>query len=373
MKFLVARTREWLGLSGSVGKEAAGAAKRGARHAGMALAQPDLSNPSQSGLLRRSLSWRGMAAAAGLALSMGAQAAYPDKPVQVIISFPPAGATDVLARAVGQRLSTELGQSVVVDNKPGAGGAIGLMAGARAAPNGYVLYLAATTNQAIAAAIYKDQQAHLAKDFEPIGLIGYVPHALVVPASLPVKSVAELIDYIKAAPGEYNYASQGVGTLSHLEGELFTARYGLKITHIPYKGSVQALPDVANGTATMMFDSVTGSMPLAKGGKLRYLAVAAPARVALLPDVPTLGEAGIENVIPDNRFGLFAPKGTPPDILETVSAALKRALADPDLQASLATQSVQLMYAPGPDLQKVVEDEHEYWAGVVKSANVTAK
>lgn len=324
--------------------------------------------------LTRTWGWRGAAAAVGLTLSMAAQAAYPDKPIQVVISFPPAGATDVLARAVGQRLSTELGQSVVVENKPGAGGAIGLMSGARATPNGYGLYLAATTNQAIAAAIYKDQQAHLAKDFEPIGLIGYVPHSLVVPASLPVNNVAELIEYIKKSPGEYNYASQGVGTLSHLEGELFTARYGLKITHIPYKGSVQALPDVANGTATMMFDSVTGSMPLAKGGRLKYLAVASPTRVSLLPDVPTLSEAtGIENVIPDNRFGLFAPKGTPADIIETVSQALKRALASPELQASLATQAVQLRYAPGPELQKVVEEEHKYWGDVVKKANVSAK
>lgn len=320
------------------------------------------------------LSWRGMAAAAGvgMAVSMGAHAAYPEKPVQVVISFPPAGATDVLARAVGQRLSTVLGQTVIVDNKPGAGGAIGLVAGARAEPNGYNLYLAATTNQAIAAAIYQDQQAHLAKDFEPIGLIGYVPHALVVPSSLPVKTVAELIDYIKESPGKYNYASQGVGTLSHLEGELFTARYDLDITHIPYKGSVQALPDVANGTAIMMFDSVTGSMPLASGGRLRYLAVAATSRVDLLPDVPTLGEAGIENVIPDNRFGLFAPKGTPPEVIETVSKALQLALENPDLKQSLATQGVQLSYAPAPTLAKVVEEEHQYWAEVVKSAKLSA-
>ena len=315
----------------------------------------------------------GMAAAAGLVMSSGAQAAYPDKPIQVTLSFPPAGATDVLARAVSQQLSIELGQTFVVDNKPGAGGAIGLVTGARAEPNGYALYFAATTNQAIAAAIYSDQQAHLAKDFEPIGLIGSVPHALVVPATLPVKNATELLDYIKAAPGKYNFASQGVGTLSHLEGELFTTSNQLQITHVPYKGSSQALPDVVNGTAVMMFDSVTGSMPLASGGKLRYLAVVSDSRVSLLPDVPTLAESGVKTLIPNNRFGLFAPKGTPPEVIALLSEKLERALASPKLQKQMAAQGAQLNYGPPAELARVVEEEHKYWGDVVKSANISAK
>lgn len=316
---------------------------------------------------------RGMAAAAGLALSMGAQAAYPDKPIQVIISFPPAGATDVLARAVGQRLAVELGQSIVVENRPGAGGAIGLVGAARAAPNGYTLYFAATTNQAIAASIYKDQAASLVKDFIPIGLIGFVPHALVVPATLPVNNVTELLAYLKAKPGEYNYASQGVGTLSHLESELFVAQNKLQMTHVPYKGSVQALPDVVNGAASMMFDSVTGSMPLASGKKLKYLAVASSSRVSLLPDVPTLAEAGVKNVVADNRFGLFAPKGTPQQVIDTLSVALERVIKNPDLKKSMAAQGAEMRYATGPDLGKIVAEEHDYWGGVVKAANVSAQ
>src|SRR5690606_13426595 len=250
---------------------------------------------------------------------MPAYAAYPDRPIQIIISFPPAGATDVLTRAIGNQLSRELGQPVVVENRPGAGGAIGLTAGARAKPDGYALYLAATSNQAIAAAVYRDQAANLIEDFVPIGLIGSVPHALVVPTSLPIKSVSELIAYIKAKPRAYNFASQGVGTLSHLEGELFKAQNGLAITHVPYKGSVQALPDVVNGLSVMMFDSVTGSMPLVKGNKLKILAVASAKRISLLPDIPTLAEAGAKSLIAGNMFGLFAPKGVPADIIRTLS------------------------------------------------------
>ncbi len=175
-----------------------------------------------------------------------------------------------MARAVGQGLTEKLGQTVVVQNRPGAGGAIGLTAAARSQPDGYTLYLAATTNQAIAAAIYQQQDASLLKDFVPIGQVGFAPHALIVPASLPIKTVSELLAYLKEKPGAYNFASQGTGTLSHLEviSELFVASNKLDLTHIPYKGSTHALPDVANGSSTMMFDSLTGSMPMVQAGKI---------------------------------------------------------------------------------------------------------
>jgi tripartite-type tricarboxylate transporter receptor subunit TctC len=315
----------------------------------------------------------GLAMASGLAFSSLAHAAYPDKTIQVIISFPPAGSTDVLARAVTQRMSQVLGQSIVVENRAGAGGAIGLTAGARAQPDGYGLYLAATTNQAIAANIYKNQAAHLIKDFEPIGLIGFVPHVLVVPAQLPVKSVSELLAYIRAKPGHYNYASQGVGTLSHLESELFVARNKLDITHVPYKGSSQALPSLVSGDSVMMFDSVTGSMPLVKGNRLRILAVASSERIGLLPDVPTLAQAGVENVVADNAFGLFAPKGTPADVIQTLANALKTALEDPALKATMAEQGVELKFGPGSELAQIIEKEHEEWGAVVRAANVSAQ
>jgi tripartite-type tricarboxylate transporter receptor subunit TctC len=302
-----------------------------------------------------------------------AVAAYPERPIEVVISFPPAGATDALARAVSQELAKELGQSLVVQNRPGAGGSIGLAAAARSAPNGYTLYFAATTNQAIGAAIYPDQPASLLDDFVPIGQVGYAPHALVVPTSLPISSVSDLLAFLKAGPGEYNYASQGTGTLSHLESEIFTSKNQLEVMHIPYKGSVQALPDVANATAAFMFDSVTGSMPLVQAGKIRYLAVASEARVTMLPDVPTLAEAGVDNVVANNVFGFFAPKGTPSEVIDRLSATLERVAADPELRTRLAKQGSELKYAPASEFAKTVATEHEYWGGVVKAANVVAK
>lgn len=313
---------------------------------------------------------RGVALAGSLAMAVAANAAYPERPIEVIISFPPAGATDALARAVGHRLSDKLGQTVVVQNRPGAGGAIGLTAAARAQTDGYNLYLAATTNQAIAAAIYPKQEVSLLNDFVPIGQVGFAPHALVVPASLPVKTVSELIAYLKDKPGNYNFASQGTGTLSHLESELFAASNQLDVMHIPYKGSVQALPDVANGSSTMMFDSVTGSMPMVQAGKIRYLAVASTSRVSLLPDVPTLAEAGVKNVVADNVFGLFAPKGVPPEVIATLSTALEAVLAEPALKASLAKQGSEVSYATPQALGVTIAQEHQYWSGVVKSANI---
>ena len=331
---------------------------------------PSLVTRTLRGVMKAAL---GLAVASGLGVAGMAHAAYPDKPVQVTISFPPAGATDVLARAIMQRMSQELGQSIVVDNKTGAGGAIGLAAGARAKPDGYGLYLAATTNQAIAANIYEDQAAHLIDDFEPIGLIGFVPHVLVVPAQENINTASELVERIRANPGRYNYASQGVGTLSHLESELFVAQNKLQMTHVPYKGSSQALPSLVNGDSIMMFDSLTGSMPLANGGRLKILAVASSERVTLLPEVPTLAQAGINNVVADNAFGLFAPKGTPADVIQTLANALKVSLEDPTLKANMAQQGVELKFAPGSELANIIKEEHEYWGQVVRDANVRAQ
>ncbi len=313
---------------------------------------------------------RGIALATGLALSCTAYAAYPERPIEVIISFPPAGATDALARAVGKGLSDKLGQTVVVQNRPGAGGAIGLAAAARAQANGYNLYLAATTNQAIAAAIYTKQEVSLLNDFVAIGQVGFAPHALIVPTSLPIKNVSELLAYLKEKPGHYNFASQGTGTLSHLESELFIASNQLDVMHVPYKGSVQALPDVANGSSTMMFDSVTGSMPMVQAGKIRYLAVASTSRVSLLPDVPTLAEAGVKNVVADNVFGLFAPKGVPTEVVAQLSTALEAVLADPELKARLAKQGAEVSYATPQALGETIAEEHRYWADVVKTAGI---
>ncbi|CAG9179492.1 tripartite tricarboxylate transporter substrate binding protein [Cupriavidus respiraculi] len=309
-------------------------------------------------------------ALAGTAMAPAAHAEYPDRPIQLVLSFPPAGATDVLARAVGQRLSQVLQQPVVVENRPGAGGAIGLSYAAKAAPDGYTLYLAAVSNAAIAAATYSSQPASLAKDFVPIAGIGTVPHILVVPASLPVNSVPELVSYLKASPGKLNFASQGAGTLSHLESELFKLRTGVDVLHVPYKGSSFALPDLMAGRASMMFDSIPSALPHVKAGKLKLLAVASEQRLESLPEAKTMAEAGIKDFRADNLFGLVAPKGTPAPVVKKLAAAVKEALASPELGKTMEAQGVQIKYTASDEFGRMIGDELRTWSKVAQAAKV---
>lgn len=314
-----------------------------------------------------------LVAAAALSTALAAPAAlaeYPERPIQLVLSFPPAGATDVLARAVGQRLSQELKQPVVVENRPGAGGALGMGYAAKAAPDGYTLYLAAVSNAAIAAATYPNQPANLARDFVPIAGVGNVPHILVVPATLPVKTVPELVKYLKAAPGQYNFASQGSGTLSHLESELFRLRTGVDVMHVPYKGSSFALPDLMAGRSAMMFDSIPSALPHVKSGKLRLLAVASEQRVKSLPDAQTMSEAGIADFRANNLFGLVAPKGTPQAVIDRLAAAAKNVLAQPELAATMDAQGVQIAYTPADKFGRMIQQEMRDWAKVAQAAHV---
>jgi tripartite-type tricarboxylate transporter receptor subunit TctC len=304
------------------------------------------------------------------AASLAAHAQYPDKAVQMILSFPPAGATDILARAVGQEMSRTLGQSVVIENKPGAGGNIGLLAAAKAPADGYAIYMAAVTNAAIAAAAYPPQQAHLQKDFIPIGGVAIVPHMLVVPSSLPVHNVTQLIALLKSQPGKHNFASQGQGTLSHLESELFKTAAGVDIVHIPYKGSSQALPDLMAGSSSMMFDSIPASMPHVKAGKLRILAVASTRRMAMLPDVPTVAESGLRGFAADNVFGVMVPKGTPPAAIAALTRSLRAAVENPELKQRMQEQGVELRFAPADEFAKVVDQEFRTWGRAVEQAKV---
>lgn len=299
-----------------------------------------------------------------------AHAAYPDKTVTIIISFPPAGATDVLARAVGQALSEDIGQSVVIENRAGAGGMIGLGAAARAAPDGYTLHLTALTNQAIADALYPNKPADLATDFVPVARVGFAPHALVVPAALPVNNVQELITYLRASPGKYNFASQGTGTLSHLESELFMLKTGVKLEHIPYKGSSQALPELISGSSTMMFDSLAGSLPLVRGGRLKMLAVASSERVGSLPGVPTVAGSGVQGFEANNIFGIVAPKGTPVEAVKKLEGALGRVLSSKAFVEKLATQGADISFAPAAVFADEIRSEQKTWRGVIEQAGV---
>jgi tripartite-type tricarboxylate transporter receptor subunit TctC len=304
------------------------------------------------------------------AASLAAHADYPDRAVQMVLSFPPAGATDILARAVGQKMAESLGQSVVVENKPGAGGNIGIAYAGKATPDGYTIYMAAVTSAAIAAAAYPPQPVHLLKDFVPVAGVAIVPHMLVVPSSLPVHNVKELVSLIRSQPGKHNFASQGPGTLSHLESELFKRASNLDIVHVPYKGSSQALPDLMAGSSSMMFDSIPASMPHVKAGKLRVLAVASSKRVGLMPDVPTVAESGIPGFSADNVFGILAPKGTPPAAIAVLGKAVREAVENPELRQRLQQQGVELRFTPAPEFGKLVESEFRTWGKAVEDAKV---
>lgn len=266
-------------------------------------------------------------------------------------------------------MSETLGQTVVVENRPGAGGNIGLAYAAKAAPDGYTIYFAAVTNAAIAAA-YSVQPVHLTKDFVPVAGVGTVPHMLVVPSSLPVHNVSQLVSYFKAAPGKYNFASQGAGTLSHLESEVFKTATGVDLAHVPYKGSSQALPDLMAGSSSMTFDSIPASMPHVKSGKLRVLAVASSKRVGLLPNIPTVDESGVKGFEANNLFGIKAPKGTPAAIIATLSKAIQTALNSPELKQRMQDQGVELKFTPADEFGPMVEQEFRTWGKAVEAAKV---
>ena len=295
---------------------------------------------------------------------------WPKKPIVSVLSFPAGGSTDVFARAVMAPLSEALGQSVVVENKPGAGGMIGLGAAAKAAPDGYTIHFSALTNQAISQALFKNPPADLRKDFMPVALVGTVPHLIVVNPNVPAKNVTELIAFIKSKKGDFSYASQGNGSLSHLESTMFMQRIGATGTHIPYKGSSFALPDLIAGNTLMMFDSVTASLPHVQSGKLRPIAIAAAERSPLIPNVPTLGQDGMKQFDVENFFAVYVPKNTPPAVVSKLEREIRKILTNPDFKARMATQGIHPQFANSEQLADITAKEHDKWEKVVKSANI---
>ena len=295
---------------------------------------------------------------------------WPKKPIIAILAFPAGGSTDVFARAVMAPLGEALGQSIVVENKPGAGGMIGLQTAAKAAPDGYTIHFSALTNQTISQALFKNPPADLRKDFEPVALVGTIPHLIVVNPTVPAKNLPELIAFIKSKKGDFNYASQGNGSLSHLESTLFMQRIGATGTHIPYKGSSFALPDLIAGNTLMMFDSVTASLPHIQSGKLRPIAIAAAERSPLMPNVPTLGQDGMKQFDVENFYAVYVPKGTSPSIVSKLEKEIRKILTNPDFKARMANQGIHPQFANSQKLAEITTDEHAKWEKVVKSANV---
>ena len=295
---------------------------------------------------------------------------WPKKPIVAIVSFPAGGSTDIFARSVTAPLAEALGQSIVVENKPGAGGMIGLQAAAKSAPDGYTINISALTNQSISSALFKNPPADLQKDFVPVALIGTIPHLIVVNPSVPAKNLPELIAFIKSKKGDFNYASQGNGSLSHLESTLFMQRIGATGTHIPYKGSSFALPDLIAGNTLMMFDSVTASLPHIQSGKLRPIAIAAAERSPLMPNVPTLGQDGMKQFDVENFYAVYVPKGTSPVIIAKLEKEIRKILTNPDFKARMAAQGIHPQFANSEKLSEITANEASKWDKAVKSANV---
>jgi tripartite-type tricarboxylate transporter receptor subunit TctC len=308
-------------------------------------------------------------AALALAVAVGAQTpAYPTKPIRLVVPFPPGGATDILARNVAQRLTETWGQSVVVDNRPGAGGNIGTELVAKAAPDGYTLEMGTVGTHAINASLYAKIPFDHVKDFAPVILVAGVPNVLVVNPSLPVNSVQELIAYAKANPGKLNFASSGPGTSIHLSGELFKVMAGVQMTHVPYKGSAPALADLLGGQVQLMFDNLPPSLPQIKAGKLRPLAVTSLTRAPALPDVPTIAESGLPGFEASSWFGILAPAGTPPAIIAKLNAEVAKWLASPEGKEKLVAIGANAAGGSPEDFARHIQAETAKWAKVVKES-----
>jgi tripartite-type tricarboxylate transporter receptor subunit TctC len=260
---------------------------------------------------------------------------YPNKPIRLVVPFPAAGTTDILAREVGQRLSVTLGQPVVIDNRPGAGGNIGADIVAKSAPDGYTLLMATVGTHAINASLYSNMPYDHIKDFTPVVLVAGVPNVLEVTPSLPVKTVADLIKLAKEKPGQINFASSGNGTSIHLSGELFKSMAGVDMTHVPYKGSAPALVDLVGGQVQVMFDNVPSSIEQIKAGKLRAVAVTSAQRSPALPDVPTIAESGLPGFEASAWFGIVAPAGTPAAVVNRINADVNQWLHTPQAEEKL--------------------------------------
>jgi tripartite-type tricarboxylate transporter receptor subunit TctC len=301
-------------------------------------------------------------------LAFAQASAYPTKPIRLVVPFPAGGTTDILARAAAQKLTEAFGQAVVVDNRPGAAGNIGSELVAKSAPDGYTLLMGTVGTHAINPSLYAKMPYDHVKDFVPVILVAGVPNVLVVNPSLPVNSVAELIAYGKANPDKLNFASSGSGTSIHLSGELFMAMTGVRMTHVPYKGSAPALQDLAGGQVQLMFDNLPSSLALIKAGKLKALAVTSAARAGALPDVPTVAESGVPGFEASSWFGILAPTGTPAPIVAKIDVEVAKWLASPEAREKLLAQGANAAGGTPDDFAKHIAAETAKWAKVVKES-----
>jgi tripartite-type tricarboxylate transporter receptor subunit TctC len=295
--------------------------------------------------------------------------AYPVKPIRLVVGLAPGGATDIMARTLAPALSEELGQPVVVDNRPGAAGSIGAATVAKAAPDGYTLFLASSsfTSNAV---LQQNGSFDPLQDFEPITNIALAPFLLVVRNSLPVGSVQELIAYARSNPGKLNYASSGIGSTAHLTGELLKRTAGIEMTHIVYRGAGPALADVLGGQVDLMFASIVSSLHHAKSGKLKALAVTSAKRSAVVPEFPTVAEAGVPSFGMIGYFGLLAPARTPAGVVGTVHAAVQRAIKRRDVVERIAADGAEPDGCTPAELRTLLEKDMKSIAEITRGANI---
>jgi tripartite-type tricarboxylate transporter receptor subunit TctC len=323
---------------------------------------------SQSVSRRR---FNSLAAAAALCLStFGAAAqAFPDKPVTLVVPFPPGGTTDIVARSVAEGMARELKQQVVVENRAGAGGNVGAEAVARARADGYTLLVSTAGPLSINHHLYSKQSYDPMRDFAPVALLGMVPIMLVTGPQQPFKSVAELIAYAKSNPGRLSYGSQGNGTTSHLTMELLKSRAGIDLVHVPYRGSSPAATDLMGGQIQVMFDNSPSTLPFVQGNRMRALGVASAQRVPAMKDIPAIAETvrGLESTA---WFALVAPAGTPPEVVRVLNAAVNVTLQRQDIRDKFAASGAELAGGSPDDLAKFMREESSKWQAVVRAANV---
>jgi tripartite-type tricarboxylate transporter receptor subunit TctC len=315
-----------------------------------------------------------LAAASTLTLCAGiapafAQKDYPSKPIMMVVTYPPGGPTDAMARTLAASLKNSLGQPVVVENRAGAGGNIGAEAVARAEPDGYTLMFGTSAPLAINVSLYRKINYDPSKSFAPVIQVGHLPNILVVNPSVPANNVKELIAYAKANPGKLSYASSGNGASSHLAGVLFNASAGVDLQHIPYKGTGPALNDLLGGQVSMSFTDVLTAIPYVKAGKLRALGVTTTERSQALPDVPTVAEQGVPGYDVSVFFGIVAPAGTPPERIARLNAAFVETLGTSKVKQLFASQGLEPAPSSKPEqLRRFIEEQKSKWAGVVKQS-----
>ena len=310
-----------------------------------------------------------LAAVSALAFAGAAFAqAWPAKPIKVIVPYPPGGTSDILARAVGQKLSEQYGQPVIVENKPGATGNIGADFVAKSPPDGYTLLLADIGSLAIAPSVVATLPFDPVKDFAPVVMVAYSPHLLVVHPSVPAKDAKELIALAKARPDSMNFAVSGIGGANHLAGIDFAQRAGIKWTYIPYKGGAQALTDMVGGQAQVMFNGMLATYPFVKDGKLKVLAISSAKRFSSAPDIPTVAEAAFPGFETGSWQGIVAPANTPPEIVRKLHGDVMKVLSTPDMKDRLDKAGAEVRPMSPQDFGRFIASEKARWAKVAKES-----